>query len=81
MFCQEMCITSSVLYIDFKEKLHPLCILQYTYPEDPDIKGLPHRNSSKASTFNRSKKSVLSKIKGQDQQKCITKVSWSVVAF
>ena len=52
------------LYMDFK-KLHPVCILQYTYPKDPDIKGLLHKNSSKGSTFNRSKKNVLSKIKGQ----------------
>ena len=27
-----------ILCIDFEEKLHPICILQYTYPKNPDIK-------------------------------------------
>ena len=55
-----------ILCIDFKAKLHPICILQYSYPKDPDMKGLPHKNSKKGSaSFNRSKKSLLTRIKDQ----------------
>jgi len=42
--------------------------LQYVYPDDPQIKGAPHKNSkleSFSAAYNRSKKSVLSKIKEQ----------------
>ena len=57
-----------VFKTDFKDKLHPVCILQYVYPDDPLIKGQPHRNSKKEnrnSSFNHCKKSVLTKIKEQ----------------
>ena len=56
------------LSTDFNNKLHPLCILQYVYPDDPVINGKPHKNSKKGShgpSFNRCKKSVLIKIKDQ----------------
>ena len=55
------------LWTDFKDKLHPVCILQYVYPDDPLIKGQPHKNSKKGSnsSFNRCKKSVLTKVKEQ----------------
>ena len=53
-----------IICIHFEEKLHPICILQYCYPTDPDIKGLPHKNSKKESaSFNRTKKSLLTRIK------------------
>jgi len=45
--------------------LHQLCILQFVYPDDSLTKG-KHRNlkeGSHNSSFNRSKKSVLAKIK------------------
>ena len=55
----------TLFYVDFEDKLHPLCILQYTYPDDPEIKGLPHKNSKGSASFNRSKKSVLNRIREQ----------------
>ena len=54
-----------MFFIDFEEKLHPLCILQYTYPHDSKIKGQPHKNSKGNASFNRSKTNVLTKIKDQ----------------
>ena len=60
------CVILMFLWTDFKDKLHPVCILQYIYPDDPLIKGQPHKNSKKGnciSSFNRCKKSVLTKVK------------------
>ena len=60
------CVILMFLWTDFKDKLHPVCILQYIYPDDPLIKGQPHKNSKKGnciSSFNQCKKSVLTKVK------------------
>ena len=56
--------------IDHYNKMHPFCILQYSYPHGDDckIKGQPHKNSKEKSPFNRSKKSVLVKIESEVQK-------------
>lgn len=45
--------------LDYKQKRHPICILQYVHPSEANISHRPHKNAV------RTKKSVLIKVKDE----------------
>lgn len=52
-----------VLY--FKQKAHPICILQYVHPTEAKITNRQHKNVKKETSYVRTKKSVLMKVKDE----------------
>lgn len=51
--------------VDFKQKVHPICILQYVHPTEARISHRPHKNAKKESMYVRTKKSVLMRVKDE----------------
>lgn len=51
--------------LDYKQKRHPICILQYVHPSEANISHRPHKNAKQESNYVRTKKSVLIKVKDE----------------
>ena len=51
--------------VDYKQSLHPTCILQYVHPSEANVSHRPHKNAKDEATYVRTKKSVLLKVKDQ----------------
>ena len=52
-------------YLDYKQKIHPICILQYSHPSQAQISHRPHGNAKQETCYVRTKKSVLIKVKDE----------------